>query len=140
MDDTGKMATSIIAEISCPESPYLVGGPGLMSLDEQKSGLVEILNTGPEPVTLARPTTLLTKASCPSKLRWSTGWPRSNGRKSRVPQQELPSQRSSDRCADSRCPANTRQIIDSYWLNIEAFSVSTRTKLVTVTPSFTNYS
>jgi hypothetical protein len=54
MDDTGKMATSIIAEISCPESPYLVGGPGLMSLDEQKGGLVEILNTGPEPVTLAR--------------------------------------------------------------------------------------
>jgi len=54
MDDTGKMATSIIAEMSCPESPYLVSGPGLMSLDEQKSGLVEILNTGPEPVTLAR--------------------------------------------------------------------------------------
>jgi hypothetical protein len=54
MDDTGKAATSIIAEISCPESPYLVGGPGLMTLDEQKGGLVEILNSGPEPVTLAR--------------------------------------------------------------------------------------
>jgi hypothetical protein len=54
MDDTGKMATSIIAEMSCPESPYLAGGPGLMSLDEQKGGSVEILNTGPEPVTLAR--------------------------------------------------------------------------------------
>jgi hypothetical protein len=54
VDDNGKTATSIIAEISCPEWPYLVGGPGLMSLDEQKGGLVEILNTGPEPVTIAR--------------------------------------------------------------------------------------
>jgi hypothetical protein len=54
MDDTAKAATSIIAEISCPDLPYLVGGPGIMTLDEQKGGLVEILNTGPEPVTLAR--------------------------------------------------------------------------------------
>jgi hypothetical protein len=54
MDDTGKMASSIIAEICCPESPYLVGGPGLMTLDEQKGGLVEILNAGPEPVTITR--------------------------------------------------------------------------------------
>ncbi len=54
MDDTGKMASSIIAEIRCPEAPYLVGGPGLVTLDEQKGGLVEILNTGPEPVTITR--------------------------------------------------------------------------------------
>jgi hypothetical protein len=54
MDDTDKTASSIIAEICCPESPYLVGGPGLMTLDEQKGGLVEILNAGPEPVTITR--------------------------------------------------------------------------------------
>jgi hypothetical protein len=54
VDDNGKTATSIIAEISCPKWPYLVGGPGLMSLDEQKGRLVEILNTGPEPVTITR--------------------------------------------------------------------------------------
>ena len=54
MNDTGKMASSIIAEIRCPEAPYLVGGPGLMTLDEQRGGLVEILNTGPEPVTIVR--------------------------------------------------------------------------------------
>ena len=47
MEDSGKTATSIIAEISCPDAPYLVGGPGLMTMDEQKGGLVEILNMGP---------------------------------------------------------------------------------------------
>ena len=48
------MATSIITEICCPNSPYLVGGPGLMTLDEQKGRLVEILNAGPEPVIITR--------------------------------------------------------------------------------------
>ncbi len=43
-----------IAEISCPEEAYLAGGPGLVSLDEQGSSLVEVFNTGPELITLAR--------------------------------------------------------------------------------------
>ncbi len=43
-----------IAKISCPEEAYLAGGPGLVSLDEQGSSLVEVFNTGPEPITLAR--------------------------------------------------------------------------------------
>jgi hypothetical protein len=43
-----------IAEISCPEEAYLAGGPGLVRLDEQGSSLVEVFNTGPEPVTLTR--------------------------------------------------------------------------------------
>jgi hypothetical protein len=32
----------------------LAGGPGLVQLDEQGSSLVEVFNTGPEPVTLTR--------------------------------------------------------------------------------------
>jgi hypothetical protein len=54
LDNSAKEANCIIAEISCPDLPYLVGGPGILTLDEQKGGLVEILNTRPEPVMLAR--------------------------------------------------------------------------------------
>jgi hypothetical protein len=43
-----------ITEISCPEEAYLAGGPGLVRLDEQGSSLVEVFNTSPEPITLAR--------------------------------------------------------------------------------------
>ncbi len=43
-----------IAEISCPEEAYLAGGPGLVSLDEQGNSLVEVFNTGLEPITLVR--------------------------------------------------------------------------------------
>ncbi len=54
LDNSANEADCIIAEISCPDLPYLVGMPGIVTLDEQKGGLMEILNTGPEPVTLAR--------------------------------------------------------------------------------------
>jgi hypothetical protein len=54
LDDGTKTADCVIAEISCPDLPYLMGGPGIVILDEQKGGLVKILNTGPEPVVLAR--------------------------------------------------------------------------------------
>ncbi len=43
-----------VAKISCPEEAYLAGGPGLISLDNQGSSLLEVFNTGPEPITLAR--------------------------------------------------------------------------------------
>ncbi len=43
-----------VAKISCPGEAYLGGGPGLVSLDDQGSSLVEVFNTGPEPITLAR--------------------------------------------------------------------------------------
>ncbi len=119
MDDTGKTATSIIAEISCPESPYLVGGPGLMSMDEQKGGLVEILNTGPEPVTIARGQVIgqadnvANQSLVPFEAEMVNRMAEEQWMKIKVPRQELLSQRSSDRCAGSRCPANTRLIIDS---------------------------
>jgi hypothetical protein len=54
LDNNTKEADCVIAEILCPDLPYLVGGPGILTLDKQKGGLVKILNTGPEPVTLAR--------------------------------------------------------------------------------------
>jgi hypothetical protein len=43
-----------IAEINCPDEPYLAGGPRLVALNDQGSGLVEVFNTGPEPISLAR--------------------------------------------------------------------------------------
>ncbi len=54
LDDDVDEADCAIAEISCPDLPYLVGGPGLMTLDDQKEGLMEVFNTDPEPVMLAR--------------------------------------------------------------------------------------
>jgi hypothetical protein len=39
--------TCALAEISCPEEPYLSGGPELMALDDQGGGLVEVFNTVP---------------------------------------------------------------------------------------------
>jgi hypothetical protein len=54
LDNDTEKADCIIVEISCPDLPYLVGGPGIVTFDEQKGGLVEILNTRPEPVMLAR--------------------------------------------------------------------------------------
>jgi hypothetical protein len=46
--------TCAIAEIDCPNEPYLAGGPGLVALDNQGRRLVEVFNMGPEPITLAR--------------------------------------------------------------------------------------
>jgi hypothetical protein len=47
-------ATCVIAEIFCPNDPYLTGGPGLMTLDDQGGGLMEVFNTGPKLITLCR--------------------------------------------------------------------------------------
>ena len=44
----------VIAEITNAEAPYMVGGPGLIKIDAAGCSLVEIFNTGPEPITLAR--------------------------------------------------------------------------------------
>ncbi len=46
--------TCPIAEINCPDEPYLAGGPRLVALNDQGSGLVEVFNMGPEPIILAR--------------------------------------------------------------------------------------
>ncbi len=46
--------TCTIAEINCPDEPYLAGGPRLVALNNQGSGLVEVFNTRPEPVSLSR--------------------------------------------------------------------------------------
>ncbi len=43
-----------IAEITSAETPYMVGGPGLIKIDAAGCSLVEVFNTGPEPITLAR--------------------------------------------------------------------------------------
>jgi hypothetical protein len=44
----------VVAEISCREEPYLVGGPGLIKIDSTGCSLVEVFNTGPEPINLSR--------------------------------------------------------------------------------------
>jgi len=44
----------VVAEITCAAQPYLVGGPGLVKIDENGCSLIEIFNAGPEPVTLGR--------------------------------------------------------------------------------------
>ena len=44
----------VIAEITSAEAPYMVGGPGLIKIDAAGCSLVEIFNTGPEPITLTR--------------------------------------------------------------------------------------
>jgi hypothetical protein len=43
-----------IAEITSAETPYMVGGPGLIRIDAAGCSLMEIFNTGPEPITLTR--------------------------------------------------------------------------------------
>jgi Retroviral aspartyl protease len=54
LDAGAENFNQVISEISSPEEPYLVGGPGLVEVDQQGCTLVEIFNTGPEPVMLAR--------------------------------------------------------------------------------------
>jgi hypothetical protein len=46
--------SQVIAEIMCAEMPYVVGGPGLITVDTAGCSLIEIFNTGPEPITLTR--------------------------------------------------------------------------------------
>jgi hypothetical protein len=43
----------VIAEISSIEEPYLVRGPGLVQVEHQECSLMEVFNTGPEPMVLA---------------------------------------------------------------------------------------
>jgi len=44
----------VIAEIFAQDEPYLLGGPGLIQVDDLGSSLVEVFNTGIEPLTIAR--------------------------------------------------------------------------------------
>jgi hypothetical protein len=53
--DSGTENTKqVIAEISCITEPYLVGGPGLINIDDLGCTLIEVVNTGPEPIMLNR--------------------------------------------------------------------------------------
>jgi hypothetical protein len=52
--DSGTENTEqVVADISCITEPYLVGGPGLINIDNQGCTLVEVFNTGPEPIMLS---------------------------------------------------------------------------------------
>jgi hypothetical protein len=42
----------VVAEISCTKEPYLIGGPGLINIDNHGCTLIEVFNTGPEPILL----------------------------------------------------------------------------------------
>jgi hypothetical protein len=44
----------VVAEISCKEEPYLMGGPSLIKIDSTGCSLVEVFNAGPEPINLVR--------------------------------------------------------------------------------------
>ena len=54
LEDGAESSEQVIAEIFCREEPYLVGGPGLIQVDALGCSLVEVFNTGPEPVVIAR--------------------------------------------------------------------------------------
>ena len=49
-----KQNSHVVAEIFCQDQPHLMGGPGLVELDQEGRCLVEIMNTGPEPIQLSR--------------------------------------------------------------------------------------
>jgi len=49
-----KRKSQVVAEIFCEEWPHLAGGPGLVETNEEGQCLVELLNTGPEPIFLER--------------------------------------------------------------------------------------
>jgi hypothetical protein len=53
-EDGMENTDQVIAEIMCAEMPYIVGGPRLIKVDAAGYSLMEIFNTGPEPVTLTR--------------------------------------------------------------------------------------
>jgi hypothetical protein len=46
--------SQVVAEIFCENWPHLTGGPGLVETDEEGRCVVELFNTGPEPVFLER--------------------------------------------------------------------------------------
>ncbi len=53
--DSGTENTKqVVAEISCVNEPYLIGGPGLINIDNHGCTLIEVFNSGPEPILLDR--------------------------------------------------------------------------------------
>jgi hypothetical protein len=53
-DSGTKNTEQVVAEISCTNEPYLIGGPGLINIDNHGCTLIEVFNTGPEPILLDR--------------------------------------------------------------------------------------
>jgi len=53
-EDGTENTDQVIAEIMCAEIPFVVGGPGLITVDAAGYRLMEIFNIGPEPITLTR--------------------------------------------------------------------------------------
>ncbi len=45
-------SSRVVAEVSSIEEPYLMGGPGLVRIDQTGCSLVEVVNAGPEPIQL----------------------------------------------------------------------------------------
>jgi hypothetical protein len=57
--DSGTENTKqVVAEISCVNEPYLIGGPGLINIDNHGCTLIEVFNSGPEPILLDRGQTI----------------------------------------------------------------------------------
>ncbi len=54
LEEGAENSEQVIAEIYAQDKPYLVGGPGLIQVDLLGSSLVEVFNTGPKPMTIAR--------------------------------------------------------------------------------------
>jgi hypothetical protein len=54
LEEGAENSEQVIAEIYTQDEPYLVGGPGLIQVDSLGSSLVEVFNTGPEPMTIGR--------------------------------------------------------------------------------------
>jgi hypothetical protein len=53
-DNGTERTEQVVAEISCTAEPYLVGGPGLINIDDNGCSLIEVFNAAPEPVILNR--------------------------------------------------------------------------------------
>jgi hypothetical protein len=53
-DNGTENTEQVVAEISCVTEPYLIGGPGLINIDNHGCTLIEVFNTGPEPILLSR--------------------------------------------------------------------------------------
>ncbi len=54
LEEGAENSEQVIAEIYAQDEPYLVGGPGLIQVDSLGNSQVEVFNTGPEPMTIAR--------------------------------------------------------------------------------------
>ncbi len=126
--DSGTENTGqVVAEISCSSEPYLVGGPGLINIDDHGCTLIEVFNAGPEPIVLNRGQKLakLTtqKDNCcflfkPTKL---TRLPSNSGETNK--NQWRMCTLTFFRCATSKCPVNTETNTVPCLLNTKTFSV-----------------